>query len=76
VGIYDFIERIQEWVIKKLGEFFCSSSVDKQSCLWYWYQIAPIAVPALSFLFILLCLILIAYILEDHIDKKMWWRSC
>jgi hypothetical protein len=73
--IREAIERIQEETIKFLGELFCSSATDKQSCMWGWYNIYYPVVLTLVFLFVLLCLILIAYRVEDYIDRRMWWRS-
>jgi hypothetical protein len=69
VGIYDFIAGIQEWAIKKLGEFFCSQAIDKQTCLWFWYLIAPVVVPILFLLFSILCILLIGELVIKLINK-------
>jgi len=78
-AIIDFIVRIQKWAIEKLGELFCSQAIDKQACLWFWYLIAPVAVPILSLLFSILCILLIGELVIKLINKAkvfIWEIFC
>jgi hypothetical protein len=63
------IEYLNEVFEKVLGEIFCSKAIDKLNCMWMWYQIAPVFIPVLVYLFVLACIIAIGYLVWKVTNK-------